>query len=193
MPSYRAQDKKSPDGPLGEETEIFCRLFWRRKSIRRFSTRDVEPEKTERLLRALQRAQSAANRQPWHFIVLGRGDEKRGELNGVFTKEGFRDAPLLIVACAEPGAAWIRKTDGVNYSWVDVTIAVSEMIAVATADGLGTCWIAAIDPVRVKKILQIPASIDVVAIIAIGYPLEELRVEEKNRKSLKEIIHHGKW
>ena len=193
MPSYRGLDKRAPEGQMGEETEIFCRLFWRRKSIRQFSTRDVEPEKTERLLRALQRAQSAANRQPWHFILLDRGDEKRAGLNEVFTKEGFRDAPLLIVACAEPGVAWTRKTDGVNYAWVDVTIAVSEMIAVATADGLGTCWIAAIDPVRVKKILQIPASIDVVAIIALGYPLEELRVEEKNRKSLKEIIHHGKW
>ncbi len=194
MPSYRGQQEKNPpEGLTGEETEVFCRLFWRRKSIRRFSARGVEPEKTERLMRALQRAQSAANRQPWHFIVLGRGDGKRAELNEVFTKEGFRDAPLLVVACAEPGQAWTRKTDGVNYSWVDVTIAVSEMIAVATADGLGTCWIAAIDPVRVKQILNIPASIDVVAIIAVGYPLEELRVEEKNRKSLKEIIHHGKW
>ncbi len=178
---------------MSDETEIFYRLFWRRKSIRQFSTRNVEPEKIERLLRALNKAQSAANRQPWHFIVLGRDDDARAEINEVFTKEGFRYAPLLIVACAEPATAWTRKTDGVNYAWVDVTIAVSEMIAVATAEGLGTCWIAAIDPVRVKEILKIPDPIDVVAIIALGYPEEELRVETKNRKSLEEIIHHGKW
>jgi len=176
-----------------DETEIFYRLLWRRRSIREFSTRDVEPEKMERLLRALQRSQSAANRQPWHFIVVGRDDGERQELNGVFTKPGFRDAPVVLVACAEPERAWTRKSDNVNYAWVDVTIAVSEMIAAATAEGLGTCWIAAIDPVRVKKILRIPDNIEVVGVIALGYPVEELRVEEKNRRPLEEIIHHGKW
>ncbi len=178
---------------MNDATEVFYRLLWRRKSIREFSTRSVEPEKIERLMKALQRAQSAANRQPWHFIVLERDDGERAELNKVFTKEGFRDAPVVVVACAEPEKAWVRKTDGVNYAWVDVTIAVSEMIAAATAEGLGTCWIAAIDASRVKNILHIPGPIEVVAIIALGYPLEELKTEEKNRKPLKEIIHHGKW
>ena len=45
-------------------------------------------------------------------------------------------------------AAWTRKNDnGVNYAWVDVSIAVTEMIGAATAEGVGSCWIAAIDPV----------------------------------------------
>lgn len=176
---------------MGDEIDVFQRLFKKRKSVREFSKRAVEPRKIEVLKGALQRAQSAANRQPWHFIFVEKSE--RNELNEVFTKNGFKDAPLTIVACAEPGRAWVRKADGVNYAWVDVTIAISEMIAVATAEGLGTCWIAAIDPKRVKDILRIPDDVDVVAIIAIGYPMEELMAEEKNRKPLKEIIHHGKW
>lgn len=176
---------------IDEDSELFQRLLWKRKSIREFSARAVEPQKIADLMRALQRAQSAANRQPWHFIFAHKSE--RQELNEVFTKDGFKAAPVVVVACAEPDRAWVRKTDHVNYAWVDVTIAISEMIALATAEGLGTCWIAAIDPVQVKQILRIPASIDVVAIIAIGYPEEELVVEDKNRKPLKEIIHHGKW
>ncbi|MBI5884959.1 MAG: nitroreductase family protein, partial [Deltaproteobacteria bacterium] len=111
------------------------------------------------------------------------------------TKDGFKAAPLLITACADPKEAWVRKSDNRNYAWVDVTIALTEMIGAATAEGLGTCWVAAIEPERVKKCLEIPGHIDVVAIIAIGYPLgmSDLVREDKTRKPLAGIIHHGKW
>lgn len=177
---------------MDERLRSFYDLYWRRKSIREFSERPVEPETTERLLLALQRAQSAANRQPWHFIVLKSAAE-RAALDDVFTKEGFRKAPLLIVACADPAQAWVRRADKINYSWVDVSIAVSEMIGAATAEGLGSCWVAAIEPERVRERLGIPTGIDIVAVIALGYPDRELVKEEKARKPLAEIIHHGKW
>ncbi len=117
----------------------------------------------------------------------------RAELNSVFTKECFKQAPVVIVACADPGQAWVRKSDNVNYAWVDVSIALTEMIGAATAEGIGTCWIAAIDPLSVKEILGIPAHIEVVGIIALGYPVEELKREEKARKSMEEIIYNGRW
>lgn len=177
---------------MDEKTKGFYDLYWRRKSIREFSDRPIEKEKVERLLEALRRSQSAANRQPWHFVVLTDRAE-RAALDDVFTKEGFRKAPFLIVACAEPAQAWVRRADKINYSWVDVSIAVSEMIGAATAEGLGSCWIAAIEPDRVKEKLGIPAEIDIVAVIALGYPEKELVTEDKSRKPLAEIIHYGKW
>ncbi len=176
---------------MDKDLERFYELYKRRKSVRRFLKKEVEEDKLNRLLDILRRAQSAANCQPWHFVVVKGEDKER--LNPVFTTSGFQDAPLCIVACAEPSKAWVRKADGRNYAWVDVTIAVTEMIGAATAEGLGTCWVAAIEPEKVKEILGIPDGIDVVAIIVIGYPVEELKVEEKNRKPLSEIIHWGCW
>lgn len=174
-----------------ERLKAFYELFDRRRSVREFSDRPVEDEKTERLLIALNRAQSAANRQPWHFIVTGAGH--RDALDAAITKECFRKAPLVIAACADPSQAWVRKTDQVNYAWVDVTIAITEMIAVATAEGLGTCWIASLDPAAIRAALSIPERIEIVGLIAIGYPMQELVKEEKSRKPLAEIIHDGKW
>ena len=176
---------------MDEKLKTFYELFERRKSIREFADREIEKDKLERLLETLRRAQSAANCQPWHFIIIEKADRKK--LDNVFIKEGFKAAPLIIAACAEPSKAWVRKADGKNYAWVDVTIAITEMIAVATAEGLGTCWIAAIDPLRVKDILGIPSHIEVVALIAIGYPKTPLVKQEKNRKPLGEVMHYGKW
>ena len=177
---------------MDRELALFYRLYRRRRSVRSCLKRQVEEEKLERLLEILRCAQSAANCQPWHFIVL-KGEDKEKLNPHIFTKQGFMDAPVAIVACAEPEAAWTRKADSKNYAWVDVTIAITEMIGAATAEGLGTCWIAAIEPQRVKELLGIPANIDVVAIIVMGYPDRELRVEEKDRKPLSEIVHWGRW
>lgn len=176
---------------MDEKLKAFYDLFERRRSIREFSDKEIEKDKLERLLQTLRRAQSAANRQPWHFILIEK--ENRERFNSVFTREGFKAAPLVIVACAEPEKAWVRKQDSKNYAWVDVAIALTEMIGAATAEGIGTCWVAAVDTVKVKEILGIPESMDVVALIAAGYPKAPLAREEKNRKSLEEIIHYAKW
>lgn len=176
---------------MDEKLRTFYELYERRRSIREFDERPIEPERLDRLIVTLQRAQSAANRQPWHFIVVDGADKEA--LNDAFYKDGFKKAPVAVVACADPTVAWVRRFDGVNYSWVDVTIAVSEMIGAATAEGIGTCWIAAIDPERVKSILHIPHHIEIVGVIALGYPTAELTRVEKDRKPLTEIIHYGKW
>ncbi len=176
---------------MDEKTRQFYELFEKRRSVREFQDAPVPADVLSRLLTTLNRAQSAANRQPWHFIVAEKKD--RAALNGVFTRDGFKNAPLAIVACADRGEAWVRKSDGVNYAWVDVAIAVTGMISAATAEGLGTCWVASIEAERVKAILGIPAHIDVVAVIAVGYPVAELKREDKPRKSLEEIMHYGRW
>lgn len=176
---------------MDEKLKNFYELTERRRSVREYDERPVEPDKLARLFTTLNRAQSAANRQPWHFVVVE--GENREALYECLHKEGFKKAPVLIAACAEPSKAWVRKADRVDYSWVDVSIAVTEMITAATAEGLGTCWIAAIDPAQVKEILAIPAHIDVVALVALGYPAEELEKMDKPRKPLQEIMHYGRW
>ncbi len=176
---------------MDERLRIFYELFDRRRSVREFDERDIEPEKLDRVLERLRRAQSAANCQPWHFILVR--NEGRTSFNEVLTRDGFKKAPVILVACAEPEKAWVRKYDGVNYAWVDVAIALTEMIAAATAEGIGTCWIASMDPDAVKSILGIPDSMEVVGLITMGYPKTPLKREEKNRKPFNDIIHHDRW
>jgi len=159
--------------------------------VRDFTERSIEEEKLDRILETGRRAQSAANRQPWHFIVLRKGE--REGLDELLHGDGFRRASVLIVTCADPEEAWIRNYDGKNYADVDAAIALTEMIAAATAEDLGTCWVASVDPVKAKQILGISDRMELVGILVLGYPFEPLRYEEKDRKEMSQVVHWGRW
>ena len=175
---------------MEEKLKNFYELFTRRKSVRDFSERDIDNEVLDRILEIGRRSPSAANCQPWHFILLRKKD--RGDFD-VLLKKNFSSAPVIIVGCAEKEKAWVRKADGMNYAWVDVTIALTEIMASATAEGLGTCWIASFEPEKMKTVLRIPPRIEIVAAIAMGYSEEPLVREDKRRKDMKEIIHYNGW
>ena len=46
----------------------------RRRSVRSYQNREVEPEKIEKLLRAAMQAPSAGNQQPWEYLVAQDSD-----------------------------------------------------------------------------------------------------------------------
>jgi len=152
--------------------------------------KEVEEKKLLRVLEAGRLAPSAANRQPWHLIVVKK-PEVRSMLRRSYDKEWFADAPVIIVACAEPSKAWVRG-DGEEYWKVDVAIAMQNMVLAAVEEGLGTCWIAAFDEGEAKKCLGIPADVRVVAMTPLGYPAEE-KGEVSRRKPLEEIVHYDSW
>lgn len=162
----------------------FAEIVRLRQSVRRFASRPVEREKLERIKEVGRLAASADNRQPWRFFLLHR--EGRGKFDSLL-RENFRGAPVVIVACASPAAAWRRRFDGRSYAWVDVSIAVTEMILAATAEGLGTCWVASIDPAAVRTFLGLGEEWEPVTAVALGYPEEPLEVKTRNRKLASEV------
>ncbi|MEM2677342.1 MAG: nitroreductase family protein, partial [Thermofilaceae archaeon] len=67
-----------------------------RRSIRAYKPDPVEDEKLLRVLEAARLAPSAANRQPWHFIVV-RDPEVKEKLGKAYPREWFVKAPAIIV------------------------------------------------------------------------------------------------
>ncbi len=68
--------------------------------------------------------------------------------------------------------------------------------------GIGTCWLAAFNEKKVKKILDIPKDIRVVAISPFGYPKKKKNIygkavklfaNSKNRKDIEEILKWETW
>ena len=164
----------------------FYDVVRRRRSIRAYRDTPVEKEKLERVLDAARVAPTAANRQPIHFYVV-REKETRRRLLEAYSQEWFAGAPVIICACARPSQAWSRM-DGKSYADVDATIAMDHLILAATAEGLGTCWIGAFNPERLREVLDIPADLEPVALTPLGYPAT--KPAPTPRKPLDEICEY---
>jgi len=105
----------------------------KRASLKSFlSAREVEQEKITKILDAARLAPSARNAQPWRFIVV-MGKEN---VENVVTKAFFgfnqiaKEAPVLIIACANPNDDDIHE--GREYYLFDVGLAVENILLAAT-------------------------------------------------------------
>ena len=98
----------------------FLELIQKRYSVRSYKPDTVEEHKLQQILESVRLAPTAANRQPFQFLVI-HTKGREAELRRIYNKLWFVQAPLIICACAIPAQAWVRQ-DGKNYCDVDVTI-----------------------------------------------------------------------
>lgn len=162
----------------------FYEVIKTRRSIRKYESRPVEDDKLQRILGAAQIAPSAANRQPWFFIVI-KTEKIKKEFQEVYDKSWFWKAPLVICACGIEREAW-KRSDGKSYVDVDVSIAMDHLILAATAEGLGTCWIGAFNPSELRKALGLPDELEPIALTPLGYPA--VSPKPTYRKPLEDIV-----
>jgi nitroreductase len=167
----------------------FSELVKKRYSVRSYKPDPVEDDKLEQVLEAARLAPSAANRQPFQLIVVHTAG-REAELNRIYARPWFVQAPLVICVGGNPGQAWIRR-DGKSYCDVDVAIAVDHLTLAAADLGLGTCWIGAFDPTAAREILGLPDEIEPIAFTPLGYPNDEPK--PKVRKPLDELVRYEHW
>lgn len=169
--------------------ETFLDLARERRSIRRYRPDPVPDADLEKILEAGRMAPSAANRQPWHFVVVRDADRRRA-LAQAYPRDWFAAAPVMLVVCVEPARAW-RRSDGKSYADVDGAIAMDHITLCAADLGLGTCWIGAFDPAKVRAALGLPENVEPLAMTPVGYPADEGKPKE--RKALQEVVHRETW
>lgn len=155
-----------------------------RRSVRAYKAGEVEEEKLRKILEAARLSPSASNRQDWKFIVVRNKETRKKLAKAAFGQSFIGEAPAVIVACGTESKAIMAC--GQPAHTVNVSIACAFMILQATELGVGTCWIGAFKEDEVKKILEIPESVRVVAMIPLGYPDEH--PSERSRKGLDQIV-----
>ncbi len=163
--------------------------IFNRRSIRKY-TKQVIPEETiEKLLRAGMAAPSAANEQPWHFIVIKDKDVLSAIPKFHPYAQMLREADCAIVVCGD----LVLETNK-NF-WVQDCSAATENILIEATDlGLGSVWIGVHpDQDRVKPLvalLGLPQTVIPLCIIALGYPTEiKAPVDRYNPAR----VHRDKW
>lgn len=164
-----------------------------RRSIRSYKPDPMPEEVLNRVLEAVRIAPSGSNRQPWRFIIVRDEELKKRMVAACGNQNFIAEAPVIIVACGH-NIHYNRGGYMEDMSMlVDVTIAFTHLILAARAEGLGTCWIGAFNNEEVRKLLNTPRDVNVVAITPLGYPKSAEFAETNRRKNLTEIVSINKF
>jgi len=151
----------------------FIETIFARRSIRAYTERPVDRETLKLLLQAAMAAPSAANSQPWEFIVIDEIealDGLRGQL-----RFGQYNAPAAIVVCGSPETA--HNSAGRRFWVQDCSAAIENILIAAAGLGLGTVWIGVYPlPAVVQAVSQelgLPEQVIPLGVIYVGHPAEE--------------------
>lgn len=160
-----------------------------RRSVRSYEDREVEQEKLDQVLEAGRLAPSAGNRQEWKFVVVRDAGLREQLVAAARGQEFVGQAPVVIAACAADTEHVM--TCGFPSFVVDLSIAIDHMTLAARELGLGTCWIGAFEQDKVRGILGIPQSVQIVGLLPLGYPTDWPPARE--RQSIDDIVCYDRW
>ena len=160
-----------------------------RGSIRRYKAQPIPQRELETILDSARLAQSAANRQPWQFVVATDEATKKTLVRVAGRQAFVGDAATIIVCIGDPETC--ADVGPFSGFLIDTAIAIENMALAAWELGIGSCWIGAYSEHRAKQLLGIPDHLRVVSFLTLGYPDEEPR--PKRRKALDEIVHYDRY
>ena len=169
-------------------------LIRSRRSIRRFLPDPVSREEIGLCLEAARLAPSAQNAQPWRFLVVDDTELKsalaREAFSGIYGATRFAAAaPVIVIMLARPDVVTHRlgrHFQGTQFYLVDIGIAGEHFVLKAEELGLSTCWIGWFNGRRTRKLLKIPRTHKIVAMLALGRAASRPPAETK-RKPMDEI------
>ena len=159
--------------------------IFHRTSVRNYSEKKVEEEKILQMLRAAMAAPSAANQQPWEFFVV-TNKEKLEELSRSTPYAGCtKNAPVAFVPC------YRKDTKYLAYAQIDMSASVENLLLEADELDLGAVWLGVAPQEdrmsEVRAILNIPEHLEVFAIVPCGYPVSEVKQQDRFEK---ERVHY---
>ena len=160
-----------------------------RRSIRKYKSNTVSPDKIETIIRAGMAAPSARNDQTWHFVVID--DRETLDKIADFHPHGkmLYHAPIAILVCADMSLA-----KAPDYFREDMSATTENMLLAIHDLGLGGVWLAVYPREdRIKNtsdLFNFPKDVIPFSLISFGY-LDEHK--EPSNRFIKERIHINKW
>jgi len=206
------------------EKELIQRLIRARRDIRKFRPDPVPAAILRRILEAAHAAPSVGFMQPWNFILIesqetrsrikesfeavNSGEKRKLEgtaksaLYNSLKLEGIMESPLNIAVTCDHSRddsyvlGRVTMPETAQYS---VCLAIQNLWLAARSEGVGVGWVSLIDKAAVQNILGLPPSVELIAYLCVGYPLEFTAIpllQEigwKERERLDSLIYKESW
>ncbi|AAY79667.1 5,6-dimethylbenzimidazole synthase [Sulfolobus acidocaldarius] len=196
----------------------------KRRDVRSYYRKDPIPDEVlAKILMAAHLAPSVGFSQPWNFIII-RDIEKRKKIKELVQKEreNFRqqlseerkeifdrikieailDTPINIAVTCDPqrfGPNVLGRSTMPYLCQYSTVLAIENLWLASTAEGIGVGWVSFFHKEDVKRILNIPDSVDLVAYLTLGYVThfpDRPELEEKGwlkRLPLEDLVFEDEY
>jgi nitroreductase len=178
-----------------ERCDCMLDVIRARRTARAYSSQPVSREEVQLVLEGARWAPSAANRQPWEFIVID-DETTKGKLQALFIDEAaghdaqyravtakqaaLLAAPVLVAVCGDPTvkgrfitATEIPEPTREELFLMSMGAAIQNLLLVAANLGLASTWVARLARVPgVAELLKVPVSMRLVSFVVLGHGTE---------------------
>jgi nitroreductase len=165
-----------------------------RRSAHRFTDDPVPPEHIDAILEAGRWAPSAANAQPWDFVVV-TDPALRGRMGAILREitwawAGFAAAPAMIVVAVDPGRDPRHFVEA-------GAVAAQNLCLAAHGLGLASSWAGVYDHAGkgtaekdIVRLLALPRTHRVIAVVPVGAPGI---ASHGSRRPLLDMVHRDRF
>jgi len=154
-----------------------------RRSVRKFKPDRITDDLIEKILEAGRWAPSGLNNQAWRFAIVTDKSTITMIAGLTHYTKIVLTAQALIPVFLDTAGSYHREKDIQS-----IGACLQNMLLEIHALGLGAVWLGEIikSNEQIKKILRLPEELELMAVIALGYPDETPRATK--RKELKELV-----
>jgi len=155
--------------------------IYNRKSVRHFTSRQVNKRQLTELVKAGMAAPTAVDKRPWDFVAVTERSLLDSLANVLPYAQMLREASAAIVVCGNMEKA---LTGAGQAYWIqDCSAATQNVLLAAESMGLGAVW-TGVHPIEereevVRQLINAPSHITPLNVIVVGYPTGEDKPKNK--------------
>ena len=188
----------------------------KRRMVRNFADKPVDPETIKRIVELTRHAPSAGFTQGQSFVVVSNPETRKAIAEtcseAEYVKAGFdpfiSKAPVLLIPCTSE-AAYHRRyqqadkvdEDGHEIEWpvpywfMDIGCAVMIALLATVDEGLVSAFFGSKDLKTLRSLLNMPDEIHPVGVIALGHRAPDVPSPslKRGRKADEEYVHYEEW
>jgi nitroreductase len=161
-----------------------------KRAVRNFAKTQLADQDLKAIVNAGRRAQSAKNRQAWHFVLI----QERSTLSalselGQYAGQLANAAVAIAILTPDPAERWSVMFDAGQ--------AAAYMQLAAWELGIGSCPVTIYELDQARELLGFPEQLHLRAVLSLGYPADPADLSSPpkpgGRKSLSEVMSYDRW